>query len=128
MVPAMSFAVVLGDAPRKLPANPDPGVILFAAHSATMPSLVRMLSRTVGNVVIDQTGLAGKYDYELQFAPDENVRANMPSPGPTGAPPPESDGLSIFTAVEEQLGLKLEAQKQKVDVVVIDHMEQPTAN
>jgi uncharacterized protein (TIGR03435 family) len=114
-----------------LPPSPSPGNaggIFFTARSATMPSLVRMLSRTLGSPVVDKTGLTGKYDYVLQFAPDESVRANMSSGPGSGMPPPESDGPSIFTAVQEQLGLKLEARKEAVDVVVIDHMEQPTVN
>jgi uncharacterized protein (TIGR03435 family) len=115
-------------APPPLPAGFRRGEIFFMARSGTVSSLARMLSRTLGNPVIDKTRLTGKYDCSLHFAPDENVRANMPMLSPTGAPPPESDGPSIFTALQEQLGLKLEAQKQSVDVIVIDHMEQPTGN
>jgi bla regulator protein blaR1 len=111
------------------PPPPGPGAgIFFAGRSATMESLAHMLSRTLGNPVIDKTGLTGKYDYRLQFAPDDSVRASMPPPAMGGAPPPETDGPSIFTALQEQLGLKLVAQKQPVDVIVIDHMDQPTAN
>jgi uncharacterized protein (TIGR03435 family) len=113
-------------APPPLPAGFRPGEIFFMARTGTVSSLARMLSRTLGNPVIDKTGLTGKYDCSLHFAPDENVRANMPAP--PGGPPPESDGPSIFSALQEQLGLKLEAQKQPVDVIVIDHMEQPTEN
>jgi uncharacterized protein (TIGR03435 family) len=112
--------------PPPLPAGFRPGEIFFMARTGTVSSLARMLSRTLGNPVIDKTGLTGKYDCSLHFAPDENVRANMPPP--PGGPPPESDGPSIFSALQEQLGLKLEAQKQQVDVIVIDHMEQPTEN
>jgi uncharacterized protein (TIGR03435 family) len=113
-------------APPPLPAGFQPGEIFFMSRTGTTSSLARMLSRTLGNPVIDKTGLTGKYDCSLHFAPDENVRANMPPP--PGGPPPESDGPSIFTALQEQLGLKLEAQKQQADVVVIEHMEQPTEN
>jgi bla regulator protein blaR1 len=110
------------------PPPPGPGAgMFFMARSVTMASLVHMLSRTLGSPVIDKTGLTGKYDLRLQFAPDDSVRASMP-PVIGGAPPTETDGPSIFTALQEQLGLKLVAQKEPVDVIVIDHVEQPTAN
>jgi bla regulator protein blaR1 len=110
------------------PPPPGPGAgMFFTARSETMESLAHMLSRTLGSPVIDKTGLTGKYDYRLQFAPDDSVRASTPTPMGS-APPPETDGPSIFTALQEQLGLKLVAQKQQVDVIVIDHMEQPTPN
>ena len=63
-------------------------------------------------MIIDKTGLTGKYDVELTWAPN-----NEPDAGP-----------SIFTAIQEQLGLKLESSKAPVDVVVIDHLERPSEN
>ncbi len=78
---------------------------------------------------MDKTGLTGIYDYKLEFAPDESMRAGMLPPGSNGgAAPAEMEGPSIFAAVQEQLGLKLVEEKQPVDVVVIDHMEQPSGN
>jgi uncharacterized protein (TIGR03435 family) len=122
----------MGPAPGNVappPPPPGPGAgMFFSGRSATVESLAHELSRTLGNPVIDKTGLTGKYDYRLQFAPDDSVRASMPPPAMGSAPPPEADGPSIFTALQEQLGLKLVAQKQPVDVIVIDHMEQPTPN
>jgi uncharacterized protein (TIGR03435 family) len=113
----------------KLPANADPTGMLFTGHAVTMASIARMISRAVGSPVIDKTGLTGKYDYTLSFAPDESLRASLPSAGiGNGAPPQESDGPSIFTALQEQLGLKLEAHKEPMDVIVIDHIEQPAEN
>jgi len=119
-----------GSGPLPPPPPPPPpsnsGEIFFNAPSATLPSFAHLLSGTLGVPVIDKTGLTEKYNCSLHFEPDENVRANMPPP--PGGPPPESDGPSIFTAVQEQLGLKLMAEKEAVDVVVIDHIEQPSAN
>jgi uncharacterized protein (TIGR03435 family) len=67
--------------------------------------------------VIDQTGLAGKFDFTLRYTVDESRTAEDPN-----APP------GIFTAVQEQLGLKFEATKAAADVYVIDHVERPSAN
>ncbi len=104
------------------------------AHGSTMESLARLISQQIGGTVVDKTGLTGKYDFTLSFMPDMAM-GNGPMmrppggvPQPDGAQTQEPVGPSIFTAVQEQLGLKLEAQKQSVDVVVIDHIEQPTAN
>jgi uncharacterized protein (TIGR03435 family) len=67
--------------------------------------------------VMDQTGLAGKYDFQLKWTYDETVAAT------DGSAPP-----GLFTAVQEQLGLKLEATKAPADVLVVDKIERPGAN
>jgi uncharacterized protein (TIGR03435 family) len=78
----------------------------------------------VGRMVIDRTGLPGNWDFELNFAPER------PLGGPPGAePPPVDPNLpTLFTAVQEQLGLKLDATKGPVEVLVIDSMQQPTTD
>lgn len=96
-------------------------------------SLVSMLSQQSGHHVIDKTGLTGKYDFALKWAPGEGETPMFKGPpgGPAGAAPPpadDSNGPSLFTALQEQLGLKLDSQKGPVDVVVIDHAEKPSAN
>jgi uncharacterized protein (TIGR03435 family) len=89
-------------------------------------NLVRMLAQQLGRIVVDKTGLTGKYDFSLQWSPDTGQ-------GPMGhsvtdnTPPPDSD-LSLFTAIQEQLGLKLESQKGSVEILVIDHVEEPSEN
>jgi uncharacterized protein (TIGR03435 family) len=96
-----------------------------------MPMFVNVLSRVVGRLVVDKTALTGKYDFSLKWAPDENQGMMGPpgaGPGPGGAAPPPSDGPSIFTALQEQLGLKLESQKAPTDVLVIQHVERPSEN
>jgi bla regulator protein blaR1 len=82
-----------------------------------------------GRKVLDETGLKGEYDINLQWAPDQS------QPVPTGAaivpgnpPPLDASGPSIFTAIQEQLGLKLKSTKGPVDVIVIDHIERPSEN
>lgn len=101
------------------------GFIDFGSYDMTM--LARILSGfpAVGRPVIDKTGLAGNYKVALTFAP--------PAPPPQGAAganpdsaPVVSDGPSIFTALEEQLGLKLESTRGQVPVLVVDHIERPT--
>jgi uncharacterized protein (TIGR03435 family) len=101
------------------------------AHDSPMASLSQLISQQIGATVIDKTGLTGKYDFTLMFMPDSNMGPMMrpPGAGPDGgAESQEPVGPSLFTAVQEQLGLKLEAQKQPVDVIVIDQIEQPMAN
>jgi uncharacterized protein (TIGR03435 family) len=93
------------------------------ARGLTMGQIAFGLSRNVGRAVMDRTGLAGYFDYELTWTPDQ-----MP-PRPPGAPdlpPVDPNGSSIFTALQEQLGLKMEPTTGPVDVIVIDHVEQPT--
>jgi bla regulator protein blaR1 len=97
-----------------------------------MASLVMILSKLLGRTVLDQTGLKGKYDFTLQWTPDESPVAMVKGPqdGKQGTepPPPESSGPSIFTAIQEQLGLKLVSTKGPVEIIVIDHIERPSEN
>jgi uncharacterized protein (TIGR03435 family) len=82
---------------------------------------------------VDKTGLTGEYDLTLQWTPDEND-PNTRSGGPDGrppadaAPPPDANGPTLFTAVQEQLGLKLESAKGPVETFVIKSIEQPSEN
>ena len=102
------------------------------AHGGGMQFLAHALSALVGRSVVDKTGLAGNYDYSLNWTPDQS---STPMVGPAGGgPPPQGDapidpnGPTLFTALEEQLGLKLQSEKGKVDVIVIDHIDLPTEN
>ena len=83
------------------------------------------LSDATERLVIDRTNLTGRYDIRLQWTPDGESAAN--SGGNSTAQPAEA-GPSIFTAVLEQLGLRLEPVKAPVEVLVIDHAEKPSAN
>ena len=102
------------------------------AHGGGIEFLTHALSPMLGRTVLDKTGLTGKYDFTLHWTPDPGM---MPMRGPGGDGGPahgdsatDEGGPSIFTAVEEQLGLKLESQKSKVDVIVIDHIDLPSEN
>ena len=102
----------------------------LTAHSVAVTELVGYLSQRLGSPVIDKTGLAEKYDFKLSFmlepTKEDSVLFGAPPPG---APPASDSGLpSIFTAVQEQLGLKLESTKGPVEVLVIDRVEKPEPN
>lgn len=91
-----------------------------------------VLSRITARPVLNRTGLQGIYDFTLKWTPEEGEGGMMggpPGPPPPDAPPPpDPNGPPLFTAIEEQLGLKLEAQKAPMDTVVIDHVERPSEN
>jgi bla regulator protein blaR1 len=119
----------------------------LAASSVPMTELARSLSQRLGRIVIDRTGLTGLYDFEVTFAPDSAGGFGGPGGGPGGpggggavvlggggAPPPgappvppvDPNAPSLFTALQEQLGLRLDSVRAPVDVIVIDSVERPT--
>jgi uncharacterized protein (TIGR03435 family) len=89
-------------------------------------NFVSALSGITGRKVVDKTGLIGFYDIKLQWTPDP-VPADAAAPRPE-VPPVDSNGPSLFTAIQEQLGLKLESAKGPVEVLVIDSVSKPTEN
>ncbi len=97
--------------------------------AAPLEMLGQTLSNVTGRPVIDKTGLAGKYDFILEWTPDAgpDARAQGFGDGVT-EPAPAPGGPTIFTALQEQLGLKLEAQKGPVQLIVIDRAEKPSEN
>lgn len=89
------------------------------ADAATLVTALSMQPEIGGRLVVDKTGLTGKYDFTLKWTPDMGQ----------GADPPAADaGPTLFTALQDELGLKLQPTKAPVDVIVIDHVELPTAN
>jgi uncharacterized protein (TIGR03435 family) len=87
-----------------------------------MSDLARNLAPFAGRPVVDKTGLSGVYDLDLAWTPEQGPA------GPEGTQCPaasSSDGVALFTAVQEQLGLKLDAQRGQVDVLVIDSVQRP---
>ncbi len=91
-----------------------------------MVELTRILSQRLGHNVLDKTGLTGKYDFTCKWPREEGPGSMLD--GGEGGNAPESSGPSIFTVIQEQLGLKLESHKAPVEVLVIDHVEAPSAN
>ena len=109
-----------------------PGRIMIGRGSIkgdgmTVSFLVSILSRQLHRTVIDKTGLTGNYDLELKWAPDEGMGGDAGAHGPA-VDDPSASGPTLFTALQEQLGLKLESGKGPVDTVVIDHLEKPAEN
>ncbi len=134
------YALVVGKNGPKLPPAEDDRSIMFSrtptgdatlsAKSVTMAQLASALSSNLGSIVVDRTGLEGQFNASLQWTPDPSMRPLIGKNGEP-APPPPSDatpGPSIFSALQEKLGLKLESHKVPVEVIVVEHAEHPTAN
>lgn len=94
------------------------------AGGIPLTQLTLMLSQFTQRIVVDRTGLTGNFDIDLTFTPEQLPQG----PPPPGVPLPSIDpnGPSLFTALQEQLGLKLESDRAPVEVLVIDHVERPT--
>jgi len=109
----------------------SPRGIWAGGSNISLPMLAQLISQETGNTVVDKTGLTGRYDVSLKFAPN-NINAPMPTQAPGGSTPPEgavdAGGPTIQEALREQLGLKLVFEKETVDVVVIDQFERPSPN
>jgi uncharacterized protein (TIGR03435 family) len=129
--PKFQESSAAADAPARPKLVEENGKLIF--HGAPMAPLATMLSQVLGRPVLDRTGLSAKYDFALQWTPDE---FNLPESDASGsaqqandaASPLGSTAASIFTAIQDDLGLKLESIRGPVDVIVIDHVEMPTAN
>jgi len=128
--------------PGKLMGNPGH----ITGEGTSIEFLTNVLSRQIGRHIVDKTGLTGRYDFQLTWTPEQGVggpdggRVVAGGPGGPGGPGGGGPGgsgtnasapgseASVFTAIQEQLGLKLEPQKAMVDVIVIDHLEKPSEN
>ena len=123
---AQVYALVVGKNGPKLQEVPDgkknyinwtgPGQATFTENT-TLLGLINVLSTLLGSPVVDETALNGTYSFSLEFTDPRD-------PHPTDA----DSRPDIFSAVQDQLGLKLEAKKAPVEVLVIDHVERPSAN
>lgn len=91
-------------------------------RGVTMEVIAAQLSLRVGRSVVDRTGLSGRFDLDVEFTPTP-LRSD--GSDPSVGDRPSSDAPSIYTALQEQLGLKLEPQKGPVEVTVIDGAERP---
>jgi uncharacterized protein (TIGR03435 family) len=135
-----AFVLTVGkDGPKLKPAQPNgnlhgigiqaarTGALMFANNSP-IPAFTSFLqSLVLDRPVVDQTGLTGKYDITVTFTPDDSLFNGQP----IGVPKP-AEGIEpapgLFDAIQQQLGLKLTAEKAQVDVLAIDHVEKPSAN
>jgi uncharacterized protein (TIGR03435 family) len=100
----------------------------FRAGGTTMAQFASAISGNVQRIVTDKTGLTGYYDITITYTPTPDQMPQGPPPPGVELPPIDPNGPSLFTAIQEQLGLKLENQRGPVDVVVIDSIEQPAEN
>ena len=97
-----------------------------------MAEFIRVLAGVMGRPVIDKSGFTGEFEVHVSFIPDENTMGlpRAGGPGEPGAPPPPADPNlpNIFSALQEQLGLRLASARGPVEVLVMDHVERPAAN
>ncbi len=103
----------------------------LTAQGSNMKALSNRLSDFLGRTVLDKPGLAETYEIKLEWVPDEyqvSMFSAMGVPEGFGAPAADWPGPTLFTALEEQLGLKLESQKGPVEVFTIERIERPSAN
>ena len=117
-----------GRLPQKGQMKMGPGELID--EGATLAPLVDQLSWQLGHTVVDKTGLTGNYDFSLRWTPSPR-EAGMNKlvgfkPPTDGGASSESSGLTLFTALQEQLGLKLVPQTAPMEVFVIHHVEKPT--
>jgi uncharacterized protein (TIGR03435 family) len=111
----------------------EPSGVRIEGGKVAMPDFIRVLSMVLGRPVLDRTGFTETFDVRLDFTPDE-AAAGLPRSAGAGdpdSPPSAADPGSpptIFAAIQEQLGLKLESVKGPVEVLVIDHVERPSQN
>jgi uncharacterized protein (TIGR03435 family) len=108
------------------------GAGLIQLTKATAATLASQLSYALGRPVIDKTSLSGEFDFALEWIPEPGedggpATAGLP-PGTGDQPASTPDGQSIFTAITEQLGLRLKSGRGPVEVIVIDDVQMPTPN
>jgi bla regulator protein blaR1 len=127
------YALVVGKNGTKLqPASEFRGLHIgwgqLTGNGATLEMLTTALAGQLGRPVLDRTGLKGSFNFKLEWSP-ESAQVGGSSPrGLDPASPTDTGGPSMFTAVEEQLGLKLESARGPVELLVIDHVEKPSQN
>lgn len=114
--------------PDSLPGLFFRGLGVLTVQNATMVDFAHLMQQAVlDRPVVDQTGLTGKWNFLLKWTPDESQFGGMgikvpPPSDAADAPPP------LFTAIQEQIGLKLDSGKAQVEVFVLDHVDRPSAN
>jgi uncharacterized protein (TIGR03435 family) len=119
-----------GDATQPPPCGSiSNGFGRLTLRAVPMAQILQFLSPSVNRVLVDRTGLTGNFDVDLQWTPEQLLQRALGTPADqpirVNGADIDPNGPSIFTAVQEQLGLRLESTKGPVDVLVIDHVEQP---
>ena len=129
------YALVVGrNGPKLRQVEAGPGHVVegrshLSAQKTTMRQLADTLSQVMDRPVLDMTELSGSFDFTLDWTPDDDQPVPRLGPGEGQRPNPSNSAPSLFTAIQQQLGLKLEARKSGVDVLIVDQAEKvPTAN
>ena len=133
------YALVAGkDGPKLLETKegtPEAGRMTMArgqlnGRGVALQTIAEVLSAQLDRPVHDQTELHGKYDVKLEWVPDVGLGGPLCAspPGAGGPPPLDPDKPSLFTAIQEQLGLRLESRRGPVEIIVIDRVERPSEN
>jgi uncharacterized protein (TIGR03435 family) len=117
-----------GPPPGPPPCSFGGGPGRIQGNIVSLAMLSAILGRTVGRPVIDRTGMNGYFNVTLEYAPEAGITSPLPPGTAPADPAPRADAPSLFTAVQEQLGLKLQATRAPVDVLVIDTAAHPTDN
>ena len=94
----------------------------IAGEAVPVSTIAGILSGLAGRRVLNKTGLMGRYDVDLRYAPDSG------QPGAAPEPTDSPDGQSLFGALQTQLGLKLESTRGPIEILVVDHIERPSPN
>jgi uncharacterized protein (TIGR03435 family) len=122
--PKLKPSTAAPDDPPALISTVYPQRIVMPARNATMSDLARLMQRAIlDRPVVDKTGLSGRYDFDLEWAPDETQFGGEVPVAPADAPSPP-----LFSAIQQQLGLRLEATRGPVAALVVDKAERPSAN
>jgi uncharacterized protein (TIGR03435 family) len=122
--PKLKASTAPPDDPAALISTVYPQRIVLPARNATMGDFVSLLQRALlDRPVVDKTGLSGRYDFDLEWAPDETQFGGDVPVASADAPSPP-----FFSGIQEQLGLRLEATRGPVDALVVDKAERPSAN
>jgi uncharacterized protein (TIGR03435 family) len=126
------YALVVGKAGKLIPAAPESqgpmmrmGRGQLNGKKVPMAMLAQQISQQLGRAVVDKTELKGDFDFTLEWTPEPGQGRVHPRASDSAA---DSSGPTIFTAVQEQLGLRLESQKGPVEIIVIDSVAKPTEN
>jgi uncharacterized protein (TIGR03435 family) len=110
--------------PSALISTVYPQRIVMPARNVTMSDLARIMQRAIlDRPVVDKTGLSGRYDFDLEWAPDQTQFGGEVPPASA-----EAQAAPFFSAIQQQLGLRLEATRGPVQALVVDKAERPSAN
>ena len=103
----------IGDGKQDSNTTYDDGLTTLLLTKSPLSYLATLLSRNLGRTVVDRTGITGEFDFKIEWSKEQS---------------PDVGGPTLFTALQEQLGLRLESKKVPVDVIVIDGIEKPSDN